>query len=84
MKTKLRERGKVKIRKYLQKFDEKDTVSISIDPSHQQIPHPRFQGKTGPVVGKQGRAYFIAIKDGGKQKKILVSPEHLTKIEALK
>lgn len=74
----------MKISRYLHKFDEKDVVSITIDPSHQQIPHPRFQGKTGPVVGKQGRAYYVAIKDGGKQKKILVSPEHLTKMEDVK
>ena len=84
LKTKLRDKGKKKIRKYLQEFEENDTVAITIDPSHQAIPHPRFQGITGKVSGKQGRAYYVAFKDGGKFKKIIVSPEHLTKVEAVK
>jgi len=75
-----RDRGKISIRRYLQKFKENDIVSINIDPRYQKIPHPRFQGKTGRVVGKQGRAYYISILDGKKEKKILVTPEHLTSL----
>ncbi|MFH1835851.1 MAG: 50S ribosomal protein L21e [Methanobacteriota archaeon] len=84
LKTKLRDKGKLKIRKYLQEFKENDLVSIVINPSYQSIPHPRFQGRTGRVVDKQGRAYYLEIKDGGKKKNILVTPEHLTKIEEAK
>lgn len=73
----VRDRGKVKIRKYMQEFDEGDIVSIVIDPSFQAIPHPRFQGKSGRVVGRQGRAYYVQINDKGKGKRILVTPEHL-------
>ena len=72
-----RNRGKVSIRKYLQEFRENDKVSISIDPSYQSIPHPRFQGLGGIVIGHQGRSYYVQIKDGNKTKRILVSPEHL-------
>ena len=77
LKVALRDKGKVSIRKALQEFNEGDKVSIDIDPSYQAIPHPRFRGRTGTVIGQQGRAYLVEIKDGGKLKKIIVSPEHL-------
>jgi large subunit ribosomal protein L21e len=77
IKTKSRDKGKVRINRYLQEFKEGDVVSIAIDPTYQAIPHPRFRGKSGKIVGKQGRVYFVRITDGGKQKDVLVAPEHL-------
>lgn len=79
LRLKPKERGKVKIKKQMQTFKENDMASISINPSYQRIPHPRYQGRTGRIVGSQGRAYYLEIKDGGKIKKILVTPEHLMK-----
>jgi len=80
LKVKPRDRGKVKIKRYLQKFDEGETVSIKMDASYRNIPHPRFRGKSGKVVAPQGRAYYIRIRDGEKTKDLLVAPEHLIKI----
>ena len=77
LRVKVRDRGKIKIRKYLQKFEEGDIVSISIDASYQAIPHPRFRGKSGKVVGNQGRAYYVRIKDMNMTKNVLITPEHL-------
>lgn len=77
LRVKLRDRGKIKIRKYMQEFEEGDIVSISINPRYQNIPHPRFQGKSGRVVKKQGRAYYVQIKDKDKTKQIISNPEHL-------
>ena len=65
----------------MREFNIQDRVSISIDPSYQNIPHPRYQGRCGPIVGKQGRSYFVAIKDGRVDKKILVNPEHLVALK---
>ena len=76
-----RDTGKVKIKKYMRDFAENDRVAINIDPAFQNIPHPRFQGRSGKIVGKQGRAYFIAILDGSMPKKILVNPEHLNALK---
>jgi large subunit ribosomal protein L21e len=78
--VKPRDRGKISIRLRLQKFEENDKVSINIDPKYQKIPHPRFHGLTGKVIGSQGRAYCIAIRDGNKKKTILVTPEHLRRV----
>ena len=41
------------------------------------MPHRRFQGRTGTVSGKQGRAYVISVKDGNMAKTIVSRPEHL-------
>ncbi|MBD3387551.1 MAG: 50S ribosomal protein L21e [Candidatus Altiarchaeales archaeon] len=81
LRVKPRERGKVSIRSRLQKFDDEDRVSIRINPASQNIPHPRFNGRTGKVVGSQGRAYFVEVRDGGKSKKVLVTPEHLRRVQ---
>ncbi|VVB52574.1 50S ribosomal protein L21e [uncultured archaeon] len=70
-------RGKISISRYLQQFEEAETVSIVIDSRYQSVPHKRFQGKTGVIVGKQGRAYYISVRDGNSQKTVLVNPEHL-------
>jgi large subunit ribosomal protein L21e len=78
--VKPRMKGKVSIRATLQKFEDDDKVTIKINSACQNIPHPRFQGRTGKVVGIQGRAYYIEIFDGDKMKKVLVTPEHLRRM----
>jgi len=80
LKVGLRDRGKIRIKRRLSEFKEEENVSISIDPSYQKMPHPRFQGRSGKVTGKQGRSYFVEIRDGSKTKQILVQPEHLKRV----
>ena len=82
LKVEPRDRGKIKISRYLQKFEEGDLVSISIDPSYQAIPHPRFKGRSGRITGKQGRCYYVNITDGNKKKSLIVAPEHLKPVTA--
>jgi large subunit ribosomal protein L21e len=54
-------------------------VHIKINPSfHKGMPHPRFYGRTGEVTGKQGEAYLVKIKDGKREKMIIVSSHHLS------
>jgi large subunit ribosomal protein L21e len=83
-KVHVRDKGKINIRQYLTEFAEGETVSIAINPRFQAIPHAKFQGRTGKIVGKQGRAYYLQVRDGTKTKKILVSPEHLKAVEVAK
>ena len=42
--------------------------------------HPRFQGKTGIVLGKQGTNYKVQIKDGNTKKIMITHPIHLKKV----
>ncbi len=55
-----------------------DKVNIVINPSVMSgMPHRRYHGKTGTVVGKQGKCYIVEVRAGGKVKKLIVRPEHL-------
>jgi large subunit ribosomal protein L21e len=77
LRKRVRERG-LRIRRVLQEFEVGQTVHIEIDSSVQKgMPHPRFHGRTGKVIGQRGRAYLVQIRDGGKYKTLIVRPEHL-------
>ncbi len=76
-----RERGKVPVTRFLQQFEIGEKVCIDIEPSvHKGMPHPRFQGRVGEVVGKRGRAYIVRIRDGDKKKLIIALPVHLKRV----
>ncbi len=76
-----RERGLSNISKSLQTFEEGERAVVKIDPSkHKGMPHRRFHGLTGVVVGRQGDAYVLELKDGNKRKTVVARPEHLSKV----
>lgn len=75
-----RTRGMTPITHEFREFDVGEKVSVVIDPGvHHGMPHTRFQGKTGVVTGKQGRAFVVDLYDGNKQKTVVSRPEHLRK-----
>jgi len=77
LKKKVREKG-LRLRKFLQEFEIGQRVLIDIEPSSQKgMPHPRYQGRSGIVIGKRGRAYLVQIKDGSILKTLISRPEHL-------
>ena len=62
----------------IQKFSEGEKVAIVLEPAyHFGMPHPRFKGRVGEVVGKQGECYLIKIRDGKKEKILISHPVHL-------
>ncbi|WIV65956.1 50S ribosomal protein L21e [Natrialbaceae archaeon AArc-T1-2] len=73
-----RERGTSPPQRAIQEYEEGQNVHLTIDPS---IPdgrfHPRFDGMTGEVVGRQGDAFKVQINDGGKDKTLIVTAAHL-------
>lgn len=79
-------RGKtppVTISRMLQILHEGDRVVIDIHPSIQRgRPHPRFNGRVGVVVGSQGAAYKVKIRDGKAEKIVLALPIHLKRVNA--
>jgi len=55
-----------------------DKVHIVINPSiHKGMPHRRYYGKTGEIVGKRGKSYIVKVYVGDKEKTLFVRPEHL-------
>ncbi|MFB6133518.1 MAG: 50S ribosomal protein L21e [Halanaeroarchaeum sp.] len=73
-----RDRGMSPPQRSIAEFDAGQKVHLKIDPS---VPdgrfHPRFNGQTGEVIEKQGRAYKIEISDRGKEKTLFANPAHL-------
>ena len=73
-----RERGMPGISRFLQEFKVGEKVYIDVEPSiRRAMPHRRYQGKTGVVVGRRGRAYLVDVKVGSKIKHLIVHPVHL-------
>jgi large subunit ribosomal protein L21e len=73
-----RERGTSPPQRAIQEYDEGQSVHLKTDPS---VPdgrfHPRFDGRTGVVVGKQGTSFKVEVADGNSTKTVLAKPAHL-------
>ena len=73
-----RNKGLPQITSSLRAFTIGEKAIVKLDGRVQSgMCHPRYQGKTGTVVAKQGRAFLVEIVEGKKVKKLLVTPEHL-------
>ena len=74
----LRKRGLGPVTSVIQTFDTGQKVHIVTDPSvHAGMPHRRFHGKTGTVIGKRGRSWILEIKDGKATKTVIARSQHL-------
>ena len=75
------ESGKISISKYLQDFKHGERVCFKAEPGVQKgLYFPRFHGKAGIVKDKKGKCYQVMIKDGNKEKLIIVHPVHLKRL----
>ncbi|MEM3616709.1 MAG: 50S ribosomal protein L21e [Candidatus Bathyarchaeia archaeon] len=73
-----RERGKMRLSKLLHEYQPGNSVVVKIDPSVQKgMPHRRYHGKVGKVVGVRGKSYIVSVTQGDAVKEIIVRPEHL-------
>ncbi|MEM0007239.1 MAG: 50S ribosomal protein L21e [Candidatus Bathyarchaeia archaeon] len=73
-----RERGKMRLSKLLHEYQPGNSVVIKIDPSVQKgMPHRRYHGKVGKIVGVRGKSYIVSVTQGDAVKEIIVRPEHL-------
>ncbi|MHC1601184.1 MAG: 50S ribosomal protein L21e [Candidatus Nezhaarchaeales archaeon] len=60
-----------------------DRVSFDIEPSRiETAPHRRYQGLTGVIIGKRGKAYIIETWLGNKRKIIITTPEHIKPLQS--
>ena len=83
LKKGIKEKGKISISNYLNDFKENERVLLKAEPAVQDgMYFPRFHGKTGIIVGKEGSCYKILIKDFKKEKIVVVHPVHLRRWQA--
>ena len=77
-----RDRGEPPVSHTFISFKQGEKASIVLEPSiHGGMPHRRFHGLTGEVVGMQGRSYVIKVKSGNALKTVIARPEHLRKVK---
>ena len=77
---KVRERGAVpKASVILREYNVGEKVAIKINPTFNYwgMPHRRFHGLTGTVVGRRGEAYIVEVYLGRKRKVLFVPSVHL-------
>jgi len=73
-----RERGTSPPQRAIQDYEDGQKVHLKIDPSVANGRfHPRFDGRTGEVVGTQGDAFKVRVSDGGSSKTLIVTAAHL-------
>ena len=76
---KARDKGLGSIEKYLIDFDINNKVDIITNSSQHKrgMPHRRYHGLTGTVIGKRGRCFEVQVKLGNSMKTLLIGREHL-------
>ncbi|MFA5452035.1 MAG: 50S ribosomal protein L21e [Candidatus Methanomethylophilaceae archaeon] len=80
LQKKPRARGLSPITRGFQTFENGEKVNIVIDPSeHKGMPHSRFHGYTGVVIGQRGAAFIVSVMDGNKPKTVIARPSHLVR-----
>ncbi len=76
-----RMRKKITVNEFVKSFAKGETVAIKINSYFKGVPHPRYNGRGGKIIRKQGNSYLVKIKDGKTQKTLIVNPVHIIKIE---
>ena len=78
---KVRERGKIRLSQYFQRFNSGDSVAVVREKSVSKSFPERLQGKTGVVENRRGNSYMVKIKDINEEKRFLIQPVHLKRIK---
>jgi len=76
----IRERGKLRLSRYFQVLKNGESVAILPEKSLVRGFPKRLQGRTGVIVGNQGKAYRVKVE----KKTFLITPIHLKKVGELK
>ena len=81
----IRERGAVPSLSLLMiEYKVGEKVHIVPNPAiHKGMPHRRYVGKTGTIIGKRGKAYIVEVYLGRKRKVLFIRPEHLRPVGGL-
>lgn len=77
---KMREKGKIRLSKYFQKFEEGDKVTVVKDAGEMSSFPETLQGRTGKIETKRGKAYIVKIFDKNQEKRYIIHPVHLKRL----
>jgi large subunit ribosomal protein L21e len=72
--------SKLGITKLIKDFNVNDRVLILPKSNFANIPHPRYRGRIGVVIGRQGASYIVKINTSKSSVRKLIVPQmHLEK-----
>jgi len=77
----VREKGKLKLSQYFQKFEKGDRVAVKRELSVQPKFPKQLQGRSGVVEELRGSSYIVKINDLNKEKTYIIHPVHLKKLK---
>ncbi|MFW9886623.1 MAG: 50S ribosomal protein L21e [Candidatus Thorarchaeota archaeon] len=78
MSKNVRQRGINSLSKLLVDYDIGQRVDIVINPGvHKGMPHRRYHGRTGVVMGKRGRGIVVDVKLGNATRTLIIRSDHL-------
>ncbi len=63
----------------IKEFSSGDRVAIVPKGAFRDIPHPRYRGKIGTVIGRRGSAYVVRVRNMGATRTLVVPVRHLEK-----
>jgi len=76
---KMKRKERPTVNKLLQEIENGAIVKIKINSSvHSGLPHFRYQGLTGKVSGRKGKAYLVDVKLGNQPRELIIHPAHLS------
>ena len=79
---KIRERGKISFSRAFQEFNKGDSVSVIIEKAKSPTFPKRIQGRCGVIEERRGRSFIVSINDMEKEKKFIIDPSHLKRINS--
>jgi large subunit ribosomal protein L21e len=56
-----------------------DRVVVDLKSRFSGMPHPRYRGRHGEIVGERGKSYVVRIRDGNAVKELIIPAVHLQK-----
>lgn len=68
---------KVGTSRLLKNFNIGDKVHLDLRIGYEPIPHGRYRGRTGMIIGRRGAAYIVSLMDGNKKRTLISHPVHL-------
>jgi len=78
MSKNVRTRGLAPLSCILREYEVGERVNIVINPGvHKGMPHRRYQGRSGVISAKRGRAVVVDVPVGKAMRTIIVRPEHI-------
>lgn len=77
----VKEKGKIKLSYYFQKFERGDRVGVNRELFFQPKFPKQLQGRSGTIQSSRGNSYLVKINDLNKEKTYIIHPIHLRRLK---